>query len=78
MHYMNATTVKALGDELRRQAITQRMIEGADGERAGPIVGLRHRAGHALIEVGERMTQRAHAAGGGAAAHGAHEPRQAA
>lgn len=78
MHYMNSTTVKALGDELRRQTITRRMTDIDDGERAGPVAGLRHRAGSALVDLGERMAQQAPAAAGIAVVHGAHEPRQAA
>jgi hypothetical protein len=70
MYYFQIETAKALGDELHRQASVHRITPNQAGERAGPIGWFRHRAGHALIAVGQTVAH-----GGQASAHLAHEQR---
>lgn len=70
MQYFQYDTVKAMGDELRRQASVRGITLEEAGERAGPLGWLRHRAGHALIAVGQTVAH-----GGQASAHIAHDKR---
>ena len=72
MQYIQFNTVKALGDEMRRQASVQRITTDEDGQRAGPLGRFRHRTGHALITVGQVMAH-----GGHASAHAVHGQRYA-
>lgn len=55
MQYIQFDTVKALGDELRRQAFTHRVTVEEAVVRAGPIGRLRHVTGHVLIATGQAI-----------------------
>jgi hypothetical protein len=53
MHYTQYTTVKGLVDERLRRASVHRLKSQDAEERDGPMIRLRHRAGHALVAAGE-------------------------
>ena len=71
MQFFQYDTVKAMGDELRRQASVHRITADEAGERAGPLGRLRHRTGHALIAMGQAVAH-----GGQTTAHAVHVQRQ--
>ena len=70
MQFFQYDTVKAMGDELRRQASVHRITADEDGKRAGPLGRFRHRTGHALIAMGQAVAH-----GGQAPAHAVHLQR---
>ncbi len=58
MQFIQTNTIRALGDELRRQAGVSATV--ADGERAGPLSRLRHRTGHVLMDLGQTIAHGGH------------------
>ncbi len=60
MQFIQTNTIRAFGEELRRQVVAQSIV--ADGERAGPLSRLRHRTGHVLIDLGQTLAHGGHGA----------------